>query len=57
MPLRPVIGPTPANGLGQPSSIMVEKLAAVSRTKLGERIGVLTQEDMDGVEQVLGFAG
>ncbi len=60
VPFRPWVKPTPQNGLDQPSNIMIEKLAAVSRTKLGERIGVLSEEDIDRVEQalaiVLGFA-
>jgi hypothetical protein len=39
---------------------MVEKLAAVSREKLGKRLGVLSVQDLERVENallmVLGFA-
>ena len=40
---------------------MVEKLAAVSRTKVGKLVGKLADDDMEAVERalhlVLGFAG
>ena len=58
---RPWIEPSPGNGLEQPSNIMIEKLTAISRAKLGQQIGALTEVDMERVEQalqlVLGFAG
>jgi mRNA interferase MazF len=61
VPFRPLIDATPETGLKQSSTIMIEKLAAVSRTKLGERIGALPEDDLERVEQalqlVLGFAG
>ena len=61
VPFRPLIDPTPANGLNTRSSVMVEKLIAIPREKAGERIGQLSAEDMALVEEamllVLGFAG
>lgn len=61
LPFRPLIIATPENGLGKSSSIMAEKLTAVSRSKFGRRIGILSEEHMEQVELalllVLGFAG
>lgn len=61
IPFRPVITPGPDNGLHAPSAIMVDKLTAVPRSKLGQRIGQITPDDMAQVEQamllVLGFGG
>ena len=61
LPFRPLIDPTPENGLNVVSAVMAEKLIAVPRDKLGLRIGVLSDVDMTRVEQalvvVLGFAG
>lgn len=58
---RPGIAPTPENGRDRFSHVMTEKLTAIPRSKLGERIGALTEGDMERVEQalqlVLGFAG
>lgn len=61
VPFRPLVEPTPENGLHVRSSLMVEKLIAIPREKVGERIGQLSAEDMAQVEDamllVLGFAG
>lgn len=58
---RPVFDCTQENGLRIVSAVMVEKLTAVSRGKLGQRIGAVSDDDMGRVEQamlvVLGFAG
>lgn len=58
---RPGIEPTPDNGLDRFSHVMTEKLTAIPRSKLGERIGALAEDDMERVEQalqlVLGLAG
>ncbi len=58
---RPSLLPAPENGLREKSQVMVEKITAVPRDKLSERIGQLSAEDMTRVEQamllVLGFAG
>jgi mRNA interferase MazF len=58
---RPSLLPTPDNGLHHPSQVMVEKITAIPRDKLGERIGQLSAQDMARVENalllVLGFAG
>ena len=58
---RPAIQPSKTNGLDRPSRIMTEKLTAIPRAKLGERIGTLSDADMAQVERalllVLGFEG
>lgn len=59
LPLRPLVEPSPGNGLMAPSNLMSEKITAVPRARLGKRIGALAPEDMTRVEQaillVLGF--
>jgi mRNA interferase MazF len=53
MPFRPLIEPSADNSLDVPSTVMVEKLTAISRDKLGKRIGALSLQDMARVEQAL----
>jgi mRNA interferase MazF len=53
--LRIAVDPTPENGLKKPTEIMVEKLAAVSRTRCREIIGVLDEERMTILESHLAF--
>jgi mRNA interferase MazF len=52
---------TDANGLAQPSEIMVDRITTVRRANLGRRVGHLTKQDMIRVEQsllvFLGIAG
>jgi mRNA interferase MazF len=38
--------PAPVNGLRAPSCIMVDKTAALSKSKFGRQIGRLAEEDM-----------
>jgi mRNA interferase MazF len=61
IPTRLNFSPNAENGLREPSDLMTEKIMAVSRTKLGKRLGVVKSEDMERVEEalllVLGFAG
>ncbi len=38
---RLLINPDPGNGLDQPSRIMVDKITAVRRSRLGSKVGVL----------------
>jgi mRNA interferase MazF len=40
------IEPDDTNGLREPCSLMVDKITTVPRSKLGERIGRLNDEDM-----------
>jgi mRNA interferase MazF len=58
---RLVVEPTPDNGLQAPSRLMVDKLTTVSRDKLGERIGRLSDEDLVRLNRALvlflGLAG
>lgn len=40
------IDPTDSNGLKKASQVMVDKITTVPKTKLGQRIGSLADEDM-----------
>ena len=40
------IDPDDANGLREPCSLMVDKITTVSRSKLGERVGRLSDEEL-----------
>lgn len=39
------VEPSPENGLHEPSRLMVDKITTVSRSKLGDRIGMLAGTD------------
>lgn len=58
---RVVIEPDVINGLAERSSLMVDKITTVHRSKLGERIGRLGDDDIvrlgRAVLVFLGFAG
>lgn len=43
---RLLVPPDQVNGLLEPSSMMVDKITTVPRSKLGERIGRLSDDDM-----------
>jgi mRNA interferase MazF len=55
------IDPSEVNGLRETSSIMVDKVTTVSREKLGQRIGRLSDEDLVRLNRALvlflGLAG
>jgi mRNA interferase MazF len=55
------VEPSPQNGLRDVSSLMVDKITTVRRSKLGERIGRLSSEDMVRLDRALvvflGLAG
>jgi mRNA interferase MazF len=59
--IRLSIRPDQANGLRDPSSLMVDKITTVPRSKLGERIGRLGDDDMVRLSRAmlvfLGLAG
>ena len=56
--LRLPVAPTSRNGLKEPSRIMVDKVTTVPKTKLGARIGRLSDEDMVRLNRaVLMFLG
>ncbi len=44
--LRIPLGPWADTGLEQPSSLMVDKLTTMPRSKLGERVGAVSDTDM-----------
>jgi mRNA interferase MazF len=55
---RLLIEPTESNGLRAPSRLMLDKITAVSRSKIGMRIGRLADEDLVRVNRaVLVFLG
>ena len=55
------VEPSPQNGLRDVSSLMVDKITTVRRSKLGERTGRLSSEDMVRLDRALvvflGLAG
>jgi mRNA interferase MazF len=55
------VDPDATNGIREPSSLMVDKITTVPRTKLGEKIGRLGDDDMvrlgRAVVVFLGVAG
>lgn len=58
---RLLLLPTPANGLREVSQIMVDKVLALSRDRIRERIGTLDDETLLALNRslalVLGLAG
>ncbi len=58
---RLAVLPTTGNGLRQPSRLMVDKITTVSKSKLGEWVGRLDDEDIVRLNQAmlvfLGLAG
>jgi mRNA interferase MazF len=58
---RLTILPTPDNGLNFESQLMVDKITTIPRTKVGQRIGKLADEDMVRLNRAvlvfLGLAG
>ncbi len=58
---RLVVLPDQVNGLREPSSLMVDKITTVTRSKLGERVGRLDDGDMVRLNRAvlvfLGLAG
>lgn len=59
--LRLYVAPSPQNGLRDAGSLMIDKITTVRRSKLGERIGRLSSEDMVRLDRAiivfLGLAG
>ena len=58
---RLLVEPDQVNGLDEPSSLMVDKITTVPRSKLGEHIGRLGDDDMvrlgRAIMVFLGLAG
>jgi mRNA interferase MazF len=52
-PLRIGLTPTALNGLEEASAVMVDKVSAVPRTKLGTRIGELDQKSLTAISRGL----
>lgn len=59
--IRLPIQPTPTNGLRERSSLMVDKITTVHRSRLGSRVGRLSDEDVlrlgRSIVVFLGLAG
>jgi mRNA interferase MazF len=51
--LRIALDPTDNNGLAAPSRIMLDKLTTMPRSKLGERIGRVSDMDMAALSRGL----
>ena len=51
--IRPVISPSPSNGLREQSEVMIDKVQPVRRAKVGAVIGRLSDDDMDRVTRSL----
>lgn len=51
--LRPTVQPTSENGLRKPSQVMIDKIIAVRRDKLGSPFGRLDQDAMLSVTRSL----
>ncbi len=51
--LRIPIGPSEENGLDQPSQLMVDKVATVPRSNLGERHGRLRDDELVALNRSL----
>ncbi|PZA09759.1 type II toxin-antitoxin system PemK/MazF family toxin [Rhodopseudomonas palustris] len=51
--IRIPVEPTPDNGLVQRSQIMLDKITAVARRRVGPRIGSLSTNDMAAVNRAL----
>jgi len=47
------VEPTQVNGLQAPCRLMVDKLTAVPRTRLGRRLGSLAREEMKALNRAL----
>jgi mRNA interferase MazF len=47
------IEPTADNGLQASCRLMVDKVTAVPRTRLGKRIGVLTRDELKALNRAL----
>ena len=52
--VRLVIQPTQANGLRSLSRVMIDKITTVSRSKLGQPVGMLSDEEMVRVSEAMG---
>jgi mRNA interferase MazF len=50
---RITIEPNPVNGLQTLSQVMVDKIATISRSKIGKTLGQLDEERMRAVERAL----
>lgn len=59
--LRHLVEPDDQNGLRQPSRLMVDKITTVPRTRLGQKIGQLDEDDLSRLSRAaivfLGLAG
>ncbi|OLP52544.1 hypothetical protein BJF92_02945 [Rhizobium rhizosphaerae] len=51
--LRPLIEPSPENGLGQPSQIMTDKLSPLRKSVIRQKVGQLSAVDLAKVETAL----
>jgi mRNA interferase MazF len=50
---RLLIIPTPANGLREPSRLMVDKITTIPKSKLGYQIGKLDDTDLERLDEAI----
>lgn len=50
---RVLVEPTRQNGLTKPSYVMTDKIVTVNRQMLGERIGEVTEDQMNNISKAL----
>ena len=50
---RPLIEPSPENGLRHVSQVMVDKLQAIPLPRIRDRVGALSDENMTEVDKAL----
>lgn len=51
--LRQQVEPDGLNGLRRPSRIMIDKVTTLPRSRLGQRVGILSDDDMVRVDRAL----
>lgn len=51
--VRVAIAPTASNGLGRPSWIMLDKVLAIHRRKVGPRVGALGIDDLRELDRAM----
>lgn len=51
--IRVLVPPSPSSGLSQPSSIMVDKITRVRRSKFGNQIGSLNESELTSLNEAV----
>ena len=51
--LRPIVKPDDTNGLRVVSRLMVDKISTLPKSKIGAKIGVLSDDDVQALDQAM----